>query len=79
MRGRPLKWSRCEECGRLFCGGAFPNCSAGEAGAVLQPSKQVPLYLTQDEQLERLGQAGFGELEVLHDEGGMRLISARRR
>lgn len=57
-------------------GGLFLICDHyWEAGVA---SKQVPLYLTKDEQLERLAQAGFGQLKVLHDEGGMRLISARR-
>ena len=40
--------------------------------------KEVPLYLTKEEQIFTLAQAEFTPLKVLHDEGGMRLISARR-
>jgi SAM-dependent methyltransferase len=43
------------------------------------PWKNVPLYLTQQEQLATLAGAEFADVEVLLDEGGMRLIRARRR
>lgn len=57
-------------------GGLFLICDHyWEAGV---PWKEVPLYLTPDEQLTMLADARFEELKVLHDEGGMRLISARR-
>jgi SAM-dependent methyltransferase len=56
-------------------GGLFLICDHyWEAGVSW---KQVPLYLTPDERMATLSAAGFGELSVLHDEGGMSLIAAR--
>ncbi len=42
------------------------------------PWKNVPLYLTREEQLSKLADAAFGDLRILWDEGGMRLIAARQ-